>query len=947
MVDNASALAMRKEPYLIYPGNNAQMTVLWQLDSTSSCTLEWGLNTSYSTGSTNTTQYGDYQHKYTITNLTPGTKYFYRVTAGAIQKTGSFVTAPATNATNAKFMVYGDTRNGAANQDAVNARMIAEYTVDPAYQSITLFSGDWVDRGRTEINWTTEWFNLAQPNMMTFRANVPINGAVGNHEIAIGATDDGDLFKKYFPFPMVSNNYWSFDYGPTHIAVVDQYTDGLAGTISAAQLTWLESDLAASVKEWKFIVLHAPGWTGSTRINAQVQTAIQPLCETYGVAMVLGGHEHFYTRCGVNGVKHITTGGGGAPLDVPGRNYPYVEEIGNGYHYCAVDIVGSTLYFKAVASDGTVLDTFNIVHGPPDITPPTPNPMTWATAPHAVSSVSVAMTATTATDESGVEYYFDCTAGVGGHDSGWQSSSSYTDTGLTPLTQYTYQVKARDRSPTQNETALSTPASATTTAMQIPGKATNPNPANSATGVDIFSVLSWTGHPEATSHDVYFGTSSPPPFIQNQAGTAYDPGGMLGQTVYYWRINEKNAVGTTTGDLWSFTTGTADLFSDYFPTYGDFTTGGWTTGGYSTNVNNQCMCEGENGAQMKQASWIEKALSTVGYTNITVSYYRKTSGMDAGEYLYSEWYDGTNWNNFESTQVTACGQVNQTCGSGADNNPNFKIRFSTNGSASNEYGCIDGVVVSGMFGEPPDDTTAPTPNPMTWASVPAATGSTTIAMTATTGSDATGPVQYFFQNTTSGMSSHNSGWQTSTSWTDTGLTASTTYSYQVQARDSVSPTPNVGNWSTTQNATTQADSSTLFGDGFESGNFTVGGWTTQNANATVSTKAKLTGAYGAKLAGTTWMQKAISTVGKSTIHVKYARKTAGLDAGENLYVEWSIDGSAWNNLETTQATAWASQDITCGSGANNNANFRVRWRTNANSAANEYAYVDDVVITGQ
>jgi len=165
----------------------------------------------------------------------------------------------------------------------------------------------------------------------------------------------------------------------------------------------------------------------------------------------------------------------------------------------------------------------------------------------------------------------------------------------------------------------------------------------------------------------------------------------------------------------------------------------------------------------------------------------------------------------------------------------------------------------------------------------------------------------------------------------------------VQARDSVSPTPNVGGWSTTANATTQA--AVLFSDGFESGNFTTGGWTTQNTNAIVSTKAKLTGAYGAKLAGTTWMQKAVSTVGKSTIYVQYARKTAGLDAGEYLYVEWSIDGSVWNNLETTQATAWASQDFTCGSGANNNANFRVRWRTNASAANTEYAYVDDVVVT--
>ncbi len=39
----------------------------------------------------------------------------------------------------------------------------------------------------------------------------------------------------------------------------------------------------------------------------------------------------------------------------------------------------------------------------------------------------------------------------GGHDSGWQNSSTYVDTGLTPVTTYTYEVKTRDRFFTPNE----------------------------------------------------------------------------------------------------------------------------------------------------------------------------------------------------------------------------------------------------------------------------------------------------------------------------------------------------------------------------------------------------------------------------------------------------------------------------------------------------------------
>ena len=72
------------------------------------------------------------------------------------------------------------------------------------------------------------------------------------------------------------------------------------------------------------------------------------------------------------------------------------------------------------------------------------------------SPTDITMEAAAAVDASPVEYYFTCISG-GGHDSGWQDSPRYTDTGLTPGAKYTYTVKVRDKSPAQNATAESEP----------------------------------------------------------------------------------------------------------------------------------------------------------------------------------------------------------------------------------------------------------------------------------------------------------------------------------------------------------------------------------------------------------------------------------------------------------------------------------------------------------
>jgi hypothetical protein len=85
-------------------------------------------------------------------------------------------------------------------------------------------------------------------------------------------------------------------------------------------------------------------------------------------------------------------------------------------------------------------------------------------------------------------------------------------------------------------------------------KASNPNPAHGAFSVSLTADLSWTPGLGATSHDVYFGTTSIPPFVCNQTSTTFDPGTMAFGTKYYWNIDEVNDSVITAGEIWNFTT---------------------------------------------------------------------------------------------------------------------------------------------------------------------------------------------------------------------------------------------------------------------------------------------------------------------------------------------------------------------------------------------------------
>jgi thermitase len=184
---------------------------------------------------------------------------------------------------------------------------------------------------------------------------------------------------------------------------------------------------------------------------------------------------------------------------------------------------------------------------------------------------------------------------------------------------------------------------------------------------------------------------------------------------------------------------------------------------------------------------------------------------------------------------------------------------------------------------------------------------------------------------------------TTPSYANTGLTNGVTYSYFVIAED------NSGNASAASGVISRTPTAppppqTLFADGFESGNLTDGGWVRQNTNSSASTAAAFNGAWGARIVRNSWIERSISTAGFNSIELRVARRTAGFESSEWLYVEW-WNGSAWSIAAQVRPTAFEQVALSLPPAAANLGTFKIRFRTNANRN-DEWADLDLVEVRG-
>jgi hypothetical protein len=169
--------------------------------------------------------------------------------------------------------------------------------------------------------------------------------------VQVPAQDFGSVLRKYYPYDEYASpghSYYSFDYGPVHVAVVDQYTTSLDP--GSAQYQWLNNDLAATNAPFRMVMFHEPAFSANglngtgNPDNLTTRQDVEPLVERYGVQVVLQGHNHYYARADVNGVQYLTLGGAGAPQFPPDPSYsPFLVTTSPGLHFARLDINGSVM----------------------------------------------------------------------------------------------------------------------------------------------------------------------------------------------------------------------------------------------------------------------------------------------------------------------------------------------------------------------------------------------------------------------------------------------------------------------------------------------------------------------------------------------------------------------------------------------------------------------------
>jgi len=371
-LSGAPAFAAPSQVHLGWRGaTDTTMAVTWRSTEPSG-SVEFGADAGYGLvqPAVSIAYQGSYLHEAQLTGLSAGTTYHYRCgSASSWTADRTFTTGPQVDAiASFRFAAYGDSRTDDAARRRVRAAVADR---SPAF---SIDSGDLVEDGQIQSQWDA-WFAAMEPLLAT----TPLMPTLGNHEAS------SPLYFRQFAMPRHEPStpgyedqaYYAFDYGNTHFIALSSEHAGGAGS---AQYAWLEADLQAAAIDpairWTVVYFHRPPYSSGVHgSDLAVRAAWGALFETYGVDLVISGHDHHYERTTPQGsVVYVVSGGAGAPLRAVGSS-AFTALARSTFHFVEIDVTAYELAIEARDADGNVFDAVTLTNAAPLATPvPDPDP---------------------------------------------------------------------------------------------------------------------------------------------------------------------------------------------------------------------------------------------------------------------------------------------------------------------------------------------------------------------------------------------------------------------------------------------------------------------------------------------------------------------------------------------------------------------------------------------
>jgi hypothetical protein len=208
----------------------------------------------------------------------------------------------------------------------------------------------------------------------------------GNHEYGTsGAAGYFQYFGSRANPQNTPGGYYSFNVGSWHIDALNSNcsdskgcSDAIDGGATSAEISWLQSDLAANRSACVLATWHHPlfsnGWTLGT---AGVGGGIAQLWSTLYSAhadVVLNGHDHLYERYAqqdpsgtatTNGIREFVVGTGGESLNGGSSSTKLQASDSSDYGVLVMTLHAGSYDWKFVNTNGTVKDSGTTAcHGP-------------------------------------------------------------------------------------------------------------------------------------------------------------------------------------------------------------------------------------------------------------------------------------------------------------------------------------------------------------------------------------------------------------------------------------------------------------------------------------------------------------------------------------------------------------------------------------------------------